>query len=67
MPKSNERLLKFEGFQYATSLDLNKGYYHIQLSKNTSNVCKIILTWEKYRYKHLPIGAANSLDISHKK
>ena len=26
MPKINEILLKLEGFQYATSLDLNMGY-----------------------------------------
>ena len=29
MPKINEILLKLEGFQYATSLDLDMGYYHI--------------------------------------
>ena len=33
MPKINEMLLKLDGFQYATSLDLNMGYYHIQLIK----------------------------------
>ena len=32
MPKINQILLKLEGFQYATSLDLNMGYYHIWLS-----------------------------------
>ena len=29
MPKINEILLKLEVFRYATSLDLNMGYYHI--------------------------------------
>ena len=29
MPKINEMLLKQKGFQYAASLDLNMGYYHI--------------------------------------
>ena len=29
MKKINEMLLKLEVFQYATSLDLNMGYYHI--------------------------------------
>ena len=32
MPSINEMLLKLEGFQYAASLDLNMGYYNIQLS-----------------------------------
>ena len=29
MPNINGMLLKLEGFQYATLLDLNMGYYHI--------------------------------------
>ena len=29
IPKIQDLLLKLEGFQYATSLDLNMGYYHI--------------------------------------
>ena len=32
IPKIQDLLLKLEGFQYATSLDLNMGYYHIVLS-----------------------------------
>ena len=59
MPKINEMLLKLEGFHYATLLDLNMGYYHIQLSANASNLCTIILPWGKYRYKRPPIGIAN--------
>ena len=45
MPKINEMLLKAEGFQYSTSLDLNIGYYHIRLSKNASNLCTINISW----------------------
>ena len=59
MPKTNEILLKLEAFKYAMSLDLNMGYYHIQLGKNASNLCMIILSWGKYCYKHLPMGIAN--------
>ena len=33
MPKIRKMLLNLEGFQYATSLNLNIGYYHIRLSK----------------------------------
>ena len=33
MPKTNEMLLKLEGFHYATSLDRNMRYYHIQHRK----------------------------------
>ena len=48
MPKINEMLLKWDGFQYATSLHLNMGYYHIQIIKNASNLCTTILPWGKY-------------------
>ena len=58
--KINEILLKLEGFQYATSLDLNMGYYHIRLRKNASNLCTIITPRGKYWYKRLPMGVANS-------
>ena len=63
MPKTNKMLLKLEVFQYATSLDLNMGYDHIRLSKNESNLCMIILPREKYCYKCLTMGTANSTDI----
>ena len=59
MPKTNEMLLKLKGFKYATSLDLNIGYYHIQLRENASNSCTTILPWGKYRYKRVPMGVAN--------
>ena len=43
MPKTNEMLLKLEGFHYDASLYLNMGYYHIQLRENSSKLCTIIL------------------------
>ena len=67
MPKINEILLKLEGFQYATFLDLEMGYYHIRLCENSSNLCTIIIPWGKYQHKHLPIGIANSPEIFQKK
>ena len=67
MPKINKMLLKLEGFQYASPLDLNMGYYHIWLSENASNLCTIILPWWKYNYKLIPMGVANSPDIFQQK
>ena len=43
MPKICQMLLNLKGFQYATSLYLNMGYYHISLSDQASNLCTIIL------------------------
>ena len=48
MPNINGILLKVEGFQYNKSLDLNMGYYHTRLIKNTSNLCMIIILGGKY-------------------
>jgi Reverse transcriptase (RNA-dependent DNA polymerase) len=51
--------LKLEGFQYATSLDLNMGYYHIELSPHAKKLFEIVLPWGKYEYQCLPMGLCN--------
>ena len=60
MPKIQEMLINIEGYKYATSLDLNMRYYHIRLRMDASNICTIILTWDKYKYKRLPMGVCNA-------
>ena len=65
--KIREMLLNLEGFKYYTSLDLNMGYYHIRHSEHASNLCTIILSRVKYRYKRLPMGVSNSPDIFQEK
>ena len=37
-------LLKLEGFTYATSLGLNTGYYHMELSPMSKQMCTIVLS-----------------------
>jgi len=67
IPKIQDMLQKLEGFMYATSLDLNMGYYHILLSLNSSRYCTIVLPWGKYEYLRLPMGLCNSPDIFQEK
>jgi RNase H-like domain found in reverse transcriptase/Reverse transcriptase (RNA-dependent DNA polymerase)/Integrase zinc binding domain len=67
IPKIQDLLLKLEGFQYATSLDLNMGYYHIRLSPFSKSLCTIVLPWGKYEYQRLPMGLCNSPDIFQEK
>ena len=67
IPKIQDMLLKLEGFKYATSLDLNMGYYHIELSPNSKRLCTIVLPWGKYEYQRLPMGLCNSPDIFQEK
>jgi hypothetical protein len=43
IPQIQDMLLNLEGFQYATSLDLNMGYYHIELNPNSCRLCTIVL------------------------
>ena len=49
------------------SLDLNMGYYHIPLSEEAGNLFTIILPWENYKYKLLPMGVCNSPEIFQEK
>ena len=67
LPKIQDMLLKMEGFQYATSLDLNMGYYHIKLDANSIKLCTIVLPWVKYEYNALPMGFCSSCDIFQEK
>ena len=67
LPKIQDLLLKLEGFSYATSLDLNMGYYHIELDMFSKELCTIILPWGKYEYQRLPMGLCNSPDIFQEK
>ena len=67
IPHIQDLLLKLEGFQYATSLDLNMGYYHIELSPNSRKLCTIVLPWGKFEYLKLPMGLCNSPDIFQEK
>ena len=63
LPKIQDLLQKLEGFTYATSLDLNMGYYHIQLTPEASRLCTIVLPWGKYEYVRRAMGICNSPDI----
>ena len=67
LPKISEMLLKLEGFQWATSLDLNMGYYHIRLDADSRKLCTLIFPWGKYEMQCLPMGLCNSPDIFQEK
>ena len=67
IPKIRNVLLKLEGFQYATSLDLNMGYYHIKLDPTSAQLCTLVFPWGKYEMQALPMGLCNSLDIFQEK
>ena len=63
IPKIQDLLLRLEGFRYGTTLDLNMGYYHIELSAKSKELCTIVTQWGKYDYQRLTMGMCNSPDI----
>ena len=48
LPRISDTLQQLEGFQYATSLDMNMGYYHIRLTDDASYMCTIVTEFGKY-------------------
>ena len=67
IPKIQDLMMKLEGFQFGTSLDLNMGYYHIELNPDSKKLCTIVLPFGKYEYQRLPMGLCNSPDIFQEK
>ena len=51
IPKIQDLLLKLEGFQWATALDLNMGYYHVELNPNAKKYCTTVLPFGKFEYQ----------------
>ena len=43
------------------------GYYHIELSDASKELCTITTQWGKYEYQRLPMGLCNSPDIFQEK
>ena len=67
IPHIQDMLLNLEGFKYATSLDLNMGYYHLELDDKSKELCTIVLPFGKYKYQRIPMGLCNSPDIFQEK
>ena len=63
IPNIRDTLLELEGFTFGTSLDLNMGYYHIELDPDSRKYCTIVFPFGKYEYCRLPMGLCNSPDI----
>jgi hypothetical protein len=63
LPRIDDTLQQLEGFQYATALDINMGYYHIQLSTEAQEMRTIVTEFGKYQYLRLPMGVVCAPDI----
>ena len=67
IPKIQDLLLRLEGFRYGTTLALNMGYYQIELSDKSKELCTIVIQWGNSEYQRLPMGLCNSPDIFQEK
>ena len=51
IPNIQDLLMKLKGFQWATTLDLNMGYYHIELCPASKKLYTIVLPWGNMNIK----------------
>ena len=58
---------ELEGFQHATALDLNMGYYTIRLDPGSQDMCTIITPWGNHKYIRLPMEIMCAPDIFQEK
>jgi hypothetical protein len=63
MPKIPEIFRGMKKFQYATTLDLNLGYYSMPLDNDAKALCVTVLPWGLYQYNALPMGIKPATDI----
>jgi hypothetical protein len=55
MPKIPDIFQGMKHFCYATTIDLNMGYYSMPLSEKAMQLCVISLPWGLYQYNMLPM------------
>jgi len=67
IPNIQDTLLNLEGFQWATSLDLNMRCYHVRLDPASKQLCAIVLSFGKCEHQAIPMGLCNSPDIFQEK
>jgi len=63
MPKIPDIFRGMECFHFATTIDLNIGYYSMPLSKKAKQLSVISLPWGLYKYNMLPMGIKPATDI----
>ena len=63
IPRISDVLQQLEGFQYATTLDLNMGYYTVSIGLGSRDLTTIVTEFGKYRYKRLPMGLSCAPDV----
>jgi len=60
-------LLNLEGFQWATSPDLDMRHYHVRFDPASKQLCTVALPFCKCEHQAIPMGLCNSPDIFQEK
>ena len=63
LPIIDDTMQKLEWFHYATALELNMGYYTIDISPISLYLNTIVTEFFKSRYNRVPMGLCASGDI----
>lgn len=63
LPRIIDEVQQMESFNYASALDLNMGYYTIQVHPESKDCLTIVTEFGKFRYNSLPMGLVTSADI----
>ena len=63
IPKIIGMMQELEGFNWASTLNLNMGYYTIRLDSLSQDICITIIPWVKYKCLSLPMAVMCESDI----
>ena len=67
LPKTQDLLLKLQGFQWATAPDLNMGCCHVRLDADSCKLCVMTFPGGKHEMQSPPMGSSNSPDTFQEK
>jgi hypothetical protein len=67
LPSIQEILRTVNGLTFVSILDLNMGFWTIQLDKESQQLTTVILPWGKYSYQCLVMALSVSPDIYQEK
>ena len=63
LPNIIDTIMTLGSFQYETCIDLNMGYYAMEMDELAKKICTIVLPWGFYQYNMLPMGVVVATDI----
>ena len=63
LPNIMDTIMSLGSFKYATCIDLNMGYYAMEMDEMAKKICTIVLPWGFYQYNMLPMGIIVATDI----